>query len=138
MRIVVDTNVFVSGVFFTGPPYAILDAWRRGVVQIVISPDILDEYRRVGDRACRTVLSRQSATGVGSTDGSVDQRSLPPTSAASLPRSGRRQVSCVRHGRRAKVVITGDKALLATSGYANITVLTPREFLDQYLKDQKG
>jgi uncharacterized protein len=48
MRIVVDTNVFVSGVFFTGPPYTILDAWRRSTVQITVSPDILDEYRRVG------------------------------------------------------------------------------------------
>ncbi len=28
MRIVLDTNVFVSGVFFAGPPYKILEAWR--------------------------------------------------------------------------------------------------------------
>ncbi len=47
MKIVLDTNVFVSGVFFTGPPYEILNAWRQAVVQIVVSPEILDEYRRV-------------------------------------------------------------------------------------------
>ncbi len=44
MKVVVDTNVFISGVFFTGPPHQILDAWRRGRVQIVVAPEILTEY----------------------------------------------------------------------------------------------
>jgi putative PIN family toxin of toxin-antitoxin system len=48
MRIVLDTNVFISGIFFTGPPYQILKAWRDGRVQLLVSPSILDEYRRIG------------------------------------------------------------------------------------------
>jgi putative PIN family toxin of toxin-antitoxin system len=48
MRIVLDTNVFISGIFFTGPPYEILKAWRDGRVQLLISPSILDEYQRIG------------------------------------------------------------------------------------------
>jgi predicted nucleic acid-binding protein len=27
MRVVLDTNVFISGVFFGGPPHQILKAW---------------------------------------------------------------------------------------------------------------
>ena len=50
MRVVLDTNVFVSGVFFGGLPYRILEAWRRGVVKPVLSPEILDEYRRTGEQ----------------------------------------------------------------------------------------
>ena len=49
MRVVLDTNVLVSGVFFTGPPYRILRAWRDGQVQLVISAEIVDEYHRVGE-----------------------------------------------------------------------------------------
>ena len=49
MRIILDTNVFVSGVFFSGPPYEILAAWRDGKVQLVISPEILEEYQRAGE-----------------------------------------------------------------------------------------
>lgn len=30
MKLVVDTNVFISGVFFSGPPHDILNAWRHG------------------------------------------------------------------------------------------------------------
>jgi uncharacterized protein len=49
VKVVLDTNVFVSGVFFSGPPHQILQAWRGGKVQLVISPEIFDEYSRVGE-----------------------------------------------------------------------------------------
>jgi hypothetical protein len=48
MKVILDTNVFVSGAFFSGPPFQILAAWREGRVQLIISPEILEEYRRVG------------------------------------------------------------------------------------------
>lgn len=48
MRVILDTNVFVSGVFFSGPPYEILDAWRHGQFTLVVSLEILSEYARVG------------------------------------------------------------------------------------------
>ncbi len=48
MRIVLDTNVFVSAVFFGGLPARILRAWRDGDVQLVLSAEILEEYQRVG------------------------------------------------------------------------------------------
>ena len=48
MKVIVDTNVFISGVFFSGPPHQILNAWRDGKIQLAISQEILREYRRVG------------------------------------------------------------------------------------------
>lgn len=48
MRIVLDTNVFISGIFFTGPPSRILKAWRDNNVHLLVSPPILEEYYRVG------------------------------------------------------------------------------------------
>ena len=48
MRIVLDTNVFVSAAFFGGVPGRILEAWRDGRLQLVLSAAILDEYQRVG------------------------------------------------------------------------------------------
>src|SRR5258705_9360205 len=49
LKVVMDTNVFVSGVFFSGPPYQILKAWQSGKFELVLSPEILDEYQRVGE-----------------------------------------------------------------------------------------
>jgi putative PIN family toxin of toxin-antitoxin system len=47
VKVVLDTNVFVSGVFFGGPPRRILEAWRDGKIQLLLSPAILEEYQRV-------------------------------------------------------------------------------------------
>jgi hypothetical protein len=49
VKVVLDTNVFVSGVFFSGPPFQILQAWKNGKIQLVVSPEISDEYRHVGE-----------------------------------------------------------------------------------------
>ena len=49
LKAVMDTNVFLSGVFFSGPPYRILQAWQSGEFELVVSRGILDEYRRVGE-----------------------------------------------------------------------------------------
>ena len=54
MKIVLDTDVFISGVFFKGPPQKILKAWRDGRIKILISGEIIEEYRRVGE-----LLSKQ-------------------------------------------------------------------------------
>ncbi len=48
MNVVLDTNVLVSGLLFGGVPGRILAAWSTGSFRLVISPPMLDEYRRVG------------------------------------------------------------------------------------------
>lgn len=48
MRVVLDTNVVVSGLPFGGVPGRILTAWTSGAFVLVLSPPVLDEYRRVG------------------------------------------------------------------------------------------
>lgn len=49
MKIVLDTNVFISGIFFSGPPSEILKAWRDTKFQIILSKEILFEYQRVAE-----------------------------------------------------------------------------------------
>ena len=47
MKVVLDTNVLVSGIFFGGPPAKILTAWREGRIELAVSIEILQEYERV-------------------------------------------------------------------------------------------
>ncbi len=49
MRSVLDTNVFISGIFFSGPPSSILKEWGSQSFPIVLSQQILDEYQRVAE-----------------------------------------------------------------------------------------
>ena len=45
MRVIVDTNVVISGIFWSGPPQKILDLWLRGNISLLVSIPILSEYR---------------------------------------------------------------------------------------------
>ena len=47
IRVVVDTNVFISGIFWSGTPMKVLEAWIDGKFKLIISHDILVEYERV-------------------------------------------------------------------------------------------
>ena len=47
MRVIVDTNVFISGIFWPGPPSRIMDLWADGKLQIVLSTEIFEEYKGI-------------------------------------------------------------------------------------------
>ena len=47
MRVVIDTNVMISGIFWKGKPYKILEHWINNHIEVIASKDILDEYMRV-------------------------------------------------------------------------------------------
>jgi predicted nucleic acid-binding protein len=50
IKAILDTNVFISGVFWKGPPFEILKAWQQQRFRLAISVPILEEYRRVLDQ----------------------------------------------------------------------------------------
>jgi len=47
VRIVLDTNVIISGFFFGGIPRNILELWRKRSFELICSPEILEEYEDV-------------------------------------------------------------------------------------------
>ena len=49
MRVILDTKVFIAGIFFRGLPSQILKAWANKQFQWVLSQPILDEYQRVSE-----------------------------------------------------------------------------------------
>ncbi len=67
MKAILDTDLFIPGVFWKCPPFEILKAWQEQRLRLAISPPILGEYRRVVDeRACAacTHLDLQVAQGI--------------------------------------------------------------------------
>lgn len=47
MRVVLDANVVVSGIFWSGPPQNILKRWLKGKLTLLVSGPILAEYQDV-------------------------------------------------------------------------------------------
>ncbi len=136
MRIVVDTNVLISGIFFGGAPYRIVLAWRDDELDVVVSPEIVDEYWGTAQRIA------QRFPGVDVTPILVlliSKATIVVAPALPLPvcedRADDKFLACAVAG-RARRVISGDRHLLKVSGYRGISVQRPREFADKYLGDR--
>jgi putative PIN family toxin of toxin-antitoxin system len=50
MKIVLDTNVLISGVFWGGTPFKILELWQEKRLEVLASEMILDEYLKCIER----------------------------------------------------------------------------------------
>ncbi|MEW5692393.1 MAG: putative toxin-antitoxin system toxin component, PIN family [Candidatus Hydrogenedentota bacterium] len=47
IKVVIDTNVFISGIFWSGNSYKVLDLWRKGYLQNYTTLSILSEIADV-------------------------------------------------------------------------------------------
>ena len=133
MRVVLDTNVLVSGIFFTGPPATILAAWASRRFELVASIEVLAEFRRVGARlgSRYPLVDAEPLLDLVTRESRIVDPIPVPTSACDDP-DDIMVLACAIAG-HAHIVVTGDRALLRASGFQGIEVVTPREFLRRYL-----
>ena len=135
MRVVLDTNVLMSGIFFTGPPARIVGAWAEGELDLLASVDILAEYRRVGDRLGK----RYPSVDLDPVLDLILRESrivepAPINTDACSDKDDLKFLACALAG-NAACVVSGDRALLRASGYEGIEVMTPREFQTRFLDE---
>lgn len=133
LRVVLDTNVLLSGIAYPASvPGRILAAWRHGSVDVLLSAYILDELRRVLPR-----LAHRHGLTAAEIEDLVDALSiqaevidpLPSVEpelrdAADQPVLGTRLAALKTSG--AHYLITGDKDLLALGELHPI--ITPAKF----------
>lgn len=134
MKIVLDTNVFISGIFFGGPPSQILQSWRQSKTRIVLTEQILTEYQRIGEELSAkypSVNIKQIIELFTVFGEFVEARGISETICDDP--DDNKFIECAIAS-QIKLIVSGDKHLLNISGYKNIEVLKPREFVDNYLK----
>jgi uncharacterized protein len=134
MKVILDTNVLISGISFSGPPYEILNAWKLSRLQIVLTKEILEEYQRVAESLTGKIptidiLPIIELLTIHSLFVDADDVCL---SVCDDPDDDK-FIECALAS-NTKMIVSGDKHLLSVTGYQGITVLKPREFVDTYLK----
>ncbi len=129
MNVILDTNVFVAGVFFSGPPATILRAWREGRITLVVSPPIMDEYRRVLHELAAQFPAVDPGPPLELLAVHARLVEAPPLPEAVCTDPTDDMFLACAIASDSRVVVSGDKALLRTSGYRGVEVLTPRAFL---------
>lgn len=136
LRAVLDANVVVSGLIRPeGPAGRILERVARGAgVHAVVSPAILDEYRRsLGYPKVRRHL-RVPAPEVSTwVDALALVADIVPgervVAVVAADPDDDKYLSAALEG-RAPYVVSGDRHLLDVGAHEGVRVVTPREFLD--------
>jgi len=133
VRVVVDTNVLLSGIFFSGPPARILQAWQEKEIQLVLSEEILTEYQDAASELTSqypNVDVEPILSLIAIHSELIESISLTET-VCDDPDDDK-FIACALAA-EAEFIVTGDKALLRTTGYRDVQIIKPRDFVDTVL-----
>jgi uncharacterized protein len=138
VRVILHTNVLISGVFFGGLPRQILVAWRRGVLRVVFSPEILDEYERVGDRLAQRFkgVDLDPFLQLLGVHGELVEAAALTEPVTDDPADDKFFACALASGVR--VIISGDEDLHQASGWRGVEVVRPAEFCQRFLTDDEA
>ncbi|NMG34224.1 putative toxin-antitoxin system toxin component, PIN family [Azoarcus sp. TTM-91] len=128
LRVVLDTNVLVSGLAYPASvPGRILTAWRQGGIDLVLSRYILDEMVRVLPRLPRISLSEAEIRDLADSFVFLADIVEPAEVRDEALRDPADQpVLATLLAAQARYLITGDKDLLALA--ERYPIVTPSEF----------
>jgi hypothetical protein len=135
MKVVLDTNIFVSAIIAAqGKPAQILDAWRASRFDLVIRADIIEEIREV---LCRPHIRKRHPWAREEIDAFLDSfgelatitlGELEVKVVADDP-DDNMYVACAVEG-EADYIVSGDQHLLKLGTFKGIKIITPAQFLE--------
>jgi len=133
MRIVLDTNVLMSGIFWAGNPGKILEAWSQHKVKLIFSEEILDEYIRVGNLLAKKYPKIDTSPFIDllTVFGEVHNPVQLNKPISQDPDDDK--FIAVAIAAKCTCIVSGDIDLLAVDGAYGIRILKPAEFVKEYL-----
>lgn len=136
-KIVLDTNILISGVIASGYSAAILDALRRNEISLVTSGHMLEEFI---DVLARPRIVRKYPHAAENAEALLDfirafaimVQGSPEANQISVDRDDDFVLACAEEA-QADAIVSGDPHLLDLGFYKGIPILTPRDFVENYL-----
>jgi len=131
-RVVIDTNVIVSSILFGGPPGELIPLWKAGIIQPLISADILNEYLKVLAYP-KFALTEDEINFI------IYSEIIPYFEDITVRRqkniikedpSDDKFIACAEIG-KASYIISGDSHLLNLRHYGSIEILSPSQILSK-------
>jgi putative PIN family toxin of toxin-antitoxin system len=135
-RVVFDTNLFVSSVLVkNGLPAQALQAWRERKFSLLISPPMIQEirhtlgYDRIRRKYQVTDQDVDDLVALLEKNGLVVKGEADTAGAIPDDPDDEQILACAVDG-RADFIVSGDRHLLDLKQYADMPVLTVREFIE--------
>ena len=135
MRVVLDSNVFVSALLFGGVTSELVALWQKSDITLLLSRNILEEYFRVLAYP-KFQLSKEEIRGIIEGEWLPFVEIIKPGIRLKVVKrdpSDDKFLECAVAG-KANVLISGDKELLSLNRYHGVQILSPSQFLKEYLR----
>jgi putative PIN family toxin of toxin-antitoxin system len=135
LKLVLDSNVFISAVVFGGKPREILDLAVKGLIEIAVSDDILEEIKAVLEGHKFRFPAKSVYAIITEIDNLADL--VEPKEGIDTilddPEDNRVLECAVESG--ANGIVSGDPHLLALRSFGKIKIMNPDEFLRWFRKN---
>lgn len=131
MKIVIDTNVLISGVFFGGFPRKILSAVIGQEITACATAEIINEYEEI----VQEMISKKQGyinTAILSPLIKV-MEIIEPVNRVEICRDpdDNKFLECAKDS-HALYIVSGDKDLLVIKRYENVQIVTAKDFCEKY------
>ena len=140
MRIILDTNVLLSGLLISqGAPAKLLDAWERKLFTLVACDALIAELRDVAGRPFFKARLRASAAellAAGLRDFSFFCQELPSGPIAPDPKDS--YLLALAEASAAEFLVTGDKELQSLKHHKSTRIVTPAAIIELLNKAESG
>ena len=131
MRVVIDTNIFVSS-FFGGNPGRIIDLWKNGRVTLCLTAAIVDEYIDVLQRLGLKEQELQELLALFARGfHAVFTAKTSELNVVAEDPDDDKFIECAV-ALNARYIVSGDKALLNVKDYMGIQVVSAKVFLELF------
>lgn len=133
MKIVIDTNVLISGVFFGGFPRKILSAVVSKELNACATVKIIDEYEEIVQEMIDRKQGRLNRNILAPLIRSMEIIESSSHIAICRDPDDDKFLECAQDA-RALYIVSGDKDLLDIKEYNDIEIVTAKAFCEKYLQ----
>ncbi len=129
MKIVLDTNVLISGIFWRGNPYNILLAWKERKFDIYVSLEILEEFVKILKNFKIQMPENMLEEWINLLVENCILIEPEERFNVVSDRKDNKFIDCAVAG-KVDYIVSGDSDLTELKIFMDIKIVTPREFLD--------
>ena len=131
MKIVVDTNVIASAIFFGGKPFQLLCHIMEGRVDVVASKEIVDEYEEIVLRLQQKYPAINTKIPLQDILAKLEIIRISSDIHISRDPDDDKFIECAVDA-KCLYIVSGDKDLLSPENYGEVQIVTVSEFLSNY------
>lgn len=129
MRIVLDTNVLISGIFWNGTPSKILDLWVHDKFQLLTTQPILEEYNNTLNRVSKGKKENLVNSWMMFIVENGIVVNIRKKFKLSADPDDDKFIDCAVSG-NADFIISGDAHLLDLKSVLNVKIIKPNGFIE--------